>query len=214
LKPADVYNIDGFMNTAETVSRIHKNRTKAICYINAGAWEKWRSDAKKFPKAVLGNANGWRGEKWLDIRQTTVLLPIMQARISMCKNKGFDAIEFDNVDAYINNSGFPLSSSDQAYYNASLANMAHAAGLWAGLKNDNEQIIQLLPFFDFAINEQCFEYHECDELKPFIIANKVVFNVEYKLKPSEFCKQAQAMRFNSIKKSLELGENAIFCNDI
>ena len=201
------------MNTQATIDRIHKYKAKAICYISAGTWEKWRPDAKKFSAAVKGKSNGWRQEKWLDIRQTALLLPIMQTRITMCKNKGFDAIEFDNVDGYLNNTGFPLSNLDQVYYNSLLANMAHAAGLLAGLKNDSNQITELLPFFDFAINEQCFQYQECDQLRLFINANKAVFNVEYKLKPSKFCRQALSMRFNSIKKRLNLGEEVIFCNN-
>ncbi len=39
-----------------------------------------------------------------------VLLPIMERRIAACKDKGFDAVEPDNVDGYANASGFPLSA--------------------------------------------------------------------------------------------------------
>ena len=48
------------------------------------------------PKIVLGASNGWPGEKWLDIRRTDILLPIMHDRMqNWCKDKGFDAIEPD-----------------------------------------------------------------------------------------------------------------------
>ncbi|STX27991.1 Uncharacterized conserved protein [Legionella beliardensis] len=209
---ADVYDIDGFDNTAATVKTIHNQGNKAICYLSAGTWEDWRPDAKQFPASVKGKSNGWPGEKWLDIRQTSILLPIMQARINTCKQKGFDAVEFDNVDGYTNKTGFPLKSADQAFYNASLANMAHQAGLAVGLKNDIDQAAQLVNYFDFAINEQCFEYNECNTLTPFINANKAVLNVEYNLNTSRFCSKANNMRFSSIKKDMELTEKVTFCN--
>ena len=41
---------------------------------------------------------GLAGEYWLDIRRINDLAPIMQARFQMCKAKGFDGIEPDNID--------------------------------------------------------------------------------------------------------------------
>ena len=62
-----------------------------------------------------------------------------------------------------------------------LANQAHRRGLSAVLKNDLGQIKALLPYFDFALNEQCHQYDECGRLRPFVNAGKAVFGVEYKL---------------------------------
>ncbi len=70
----------------------------------------------------------------MDIRNLSVLGPIMRSRLDMCKNKGFDAVEFDNVDGYTNNSGFPLTASDQIAYNTFLAEEAHKRGMSAFLK--------------------------------------------------------------------------------
>ncbi|MBA2651608.1 MAG: endo alpha-1,4 polygalactosaminidase [Tatlockia sp.] len=209
---AEVYDIDGFDNDAEAVAKIHSLNSIAICYISAGAWEKWRPDASDFPESVKGKTNQWPGEKWLDIRQTAQLLPLMQARINLCKTKGFDAVDFDNVDGYSNKTGFPLTKQDQLNYNVLLANMAHQSGLLVGLKNDLAQIKELEPYFDFAVNEQCFQYKECNLLEPFIKANKAVFNIEYKLKSSQFCPLAKEMHFSSIKKSLDLTEPVKFCD--
>ncbi|CDZ78484.1 hypothetical protein BN59_02794 [Legionella massiliensis] len=209
---AAIYNIDAFENSEAKVAEIHNQTAKAICYIDAGTWEEWRPDAANFPEALKGKTNGWPGEKWLDIRQHSILEPIMQARVDLCKRKGFDAIEFDNVDGYDNKSGFPLTKTDQLNYNILLANMAHRAGLAVGLKNDLSQIEQLVPYFDFAINEQCFQYKECDRLVPFINANKAVLNVEYSLSPEKFCSKANSMHFNSIKKKTSLNEMPVtFC---
>jgi len=68
------------------------------------------------------------------------------------------------------------------------------------LKNDLNQVTDLVSDFDFALDEQCFEFGECDKLTPFIGANKAVFEVEYTLSTSAFCSQANAMNFNSLKK--------------
>jgi len=37
----------------------------------------------------------------------------------------------------------------------------------------------LEPLFDWALNEECLSYDECDLLKPFLEAGKAVFHVEY-----------------------------------
>ena len=70
---------------------------------------------------------------------------------------------------------------------------------------------RLLPYFDFTLNEQCFQYHECGTLQAFIDAGKPVFNVEYKLDTGQFCPQANAMNFNSLKKKLSLGAWRVAC---
>ena len=177
--------------------------------MSAGSWEDWRPDAGQFPESVKGRRNGWPGEKWLDIRQINVLGPIMEARLDLCKSKGFDGVEFDNVDGFSNRTGFPLTYQDQLNYNTYLANEAHERGLSAALKNDIEQVFDLAPYFDYTINEQCFQYNECDYAQNSLVANfinqgKPVFNVEYKLATNKFCPQANAWGFSSMKKIYDL----------
>jgi hypothetical protein len=200
-----MYDIDLFNNDASVVASLHASGRKVICYMSAGTWEKWRPDARTFPKSVLGKpVEGWPGERWLDIRQIDILGPIMTARLDLCMQKGFDGVEPDNVDGYVNNSGFPLTYDDQIKYNKFLAEEAHMRGLSVGLKNDIDQITDLLPYFDWALNEQCFQYKECDKLVPFTSAGKAVFEVEYMLRPGQFCPAANSMNFNSMKKHLQL----------
>jgi hypothetical protein len=192
------------LNTA-AISAIHAAGKKAICYLSAGSWENWRPDANQFPASVLGNKNGWPGEKWLDIRQTSVLLPIMEVRVQKCVQAGFDGVEWDNVDGYTNRTGFPLTAADQLTYNASLANLAHTYGLTVALKNDVEQVADLAPYFDYAVNEQCQQYSECTGYTAnFVNAGKAVFQVEYKLHLGKFCPQANSENRNAILKSFDL----------
>ena len=158
-------------------------------------------------RAVLGSKNGWPGEKWLDIRQISVLGPIMSARIQKCKQTGFDGIEFDNVDGYANRTGFPLTATDQFNYNSYLANLAHQNGLSAALKNDLGQLTDLKPYFDYAINEQCMQYKECDYPPPglpdWTASGKAVFEVEYKSNNLN-CTKSNGWNFNAILKDLNL----------
>ena len=129
----------------------------------------------------------------------------MESRMDLCRQKGFDGIEPDNIDAFLNDTGFPLTSEHQLEYNIWLAEAAHRRGLSIGLKNDMDQIDVLLSHYDWALNEQCFEYDECETLLPSIEAGKAVFNVEYALETGEFCEKARALGFNSLRKNLDLG---------
>ena len=99
---AAMYDVDLFDTPKATVRALHRRERRAVCYLDAGTWENWRSDASSFPKWVLGRSNGWPGERWLDIRRRHVLAPIIRARLDRCARKGFDGVEFDNVDAYAN----------------------------------------------------------------------------------------------------------------
>ncbi|MFK0174121.1 endo alpha-1,4 polygalactosaminidase [Streptomyces sp. NPDC090306] len=200
-----VYDIDGFENSAADVARLHRAGRRAICYVNVGAWEDFRPDKAAFPASVLGSGDDWDGERWLDIRQTAVLRPIMAKRFDMCRDKGFDAVEPDLVEAYSNDSGFDLTAADQLRYNRMIADLAHERGLAVGLKNDLPQIPALLKDFDFAVNEECAQYDECGELTPFVKAGKAVFHVEYDVPVSRFCADSRRLGLSSMEKKLELG---------
>jgi hypothetical protein len=208
---ASVYDVDLFDTSSSQVAALHAQGRKAVCYFSAGSYENWRPDHGLFPPVVIGKNNGWPGENWLDIRRIDLLGPIMNARLDLCKAKGFDAVDPDNVDGYTNSTGFPLSSTDQLAFNKFLASAAHSRGLSVALKNDLDQTIQLEPFFDFAVNEQCFQYHECSQLTPFINGNKAVFSIEYQGDPTQFCPQADALHMSTLKKHLSLDAWRVAC---
>ena len=128
----------------------------------------------------------------------------MKVRMEQAAQKGCDAVDPDNVDGYSNNTGFALSYNDQLAYNTALAEMAHGLGLAISLKNNVDQIKDLVSHFDFAVNEECFQYGECDMLKPFVDSGKAVFGIEYNLSNSSFCPQANAMNLDFLKKNLSL----------
>jgi endo-alpha-1,4-polygalactosaminidase (GH114 family) len=215
--PVQMIELDGFDTPATTVAALHRSMPGrgVVCYIDAGTWENWRPDAAKFPKYLLGLKDGnWPGERWLDIAKFDgVLGDIVRARVEMCRSKGFNAVDFDNVDAYTNDTGFRLTAADQRAYDIFLANTAHSLGLSVALKNDIEQIPELMPYFDFAVDEQCFHYADCLTsqnggmygLNQFVAAGKAVFDIEYQLRLSQFCPAATRDHFNALAKQLSLG---------
>ena len=204
----DMYDIDLFESDAQLVSVLGENGRRVVCYLSAGSWEEFRPDARQFPDSVIGkDYEGWPGERWLDIRQIELLAPIMRSRLDQCAAKGFDGIEPDNIDAYQQDTGFPLTHQDQLKYNIWLAQEAHARGLSIGLKNDPEQVADLLAHFDWALTEDCFDQGWCDELLPFINAGKAVFASEYTdtgVGLPEICAQAQDLKISVIMKNREL----------
>jgi hypothetical protein len=201
----DIYNLDMFDTSTQEVSTLHTQGRRVMCYVNAGSWEDWRPDASQFPSIVLGNNyTGWPGERWLDIRRVDLLGPILRARLDLCKSKGFDGVDPDNINGYLNNTGFSLTYQDQLTFNTWLANEAHARGLSIGLKNDSEQLSDLLNYFDWGLTEDCFDQGWCADLAPFIAASKPVFAVEYTdtgINFNSFCQQAASLGLTGILKN-------------
>ncbi len=209
--PADIYDVDLFDTPKETIEELKQSGKKVICYFNAGAYEDWREDAYKFDPEDIGKPmEGWEGEYWLNIKSEKVR-QIMVERMELAKSKGCDGVDPDNVNGYQQDTGFDLTYQDQLDYNIFLSREAHKLGLSIGLKNDLEQINDLVNYFDFAVNEECHQYDECDMLSPFIQNGKPVFNIEYDEKylndETEFlnlCQDAHRRGFKTVVMPLDL----------
>ncbi|HEY9080307.1 endo alpha-1,4 polygalactosaminidase [Magnetovibrio sp.] len=179
-RPVDILDLDLFDAPPDTIALLKSKGTRLVCYINVGAWEDWRRDADAFPPAVLGNNySGWVGERWLDIRAIDALAPVLRARFDLCRDKGFDAIEPDNINGFDNDTGFNLTRDDQISFNLWLAQEAHARGLSIALKNAPELLPELGAQFDWALLEDCHVQGWCDAFEPFVHAAKAVIAVEY-----------------------------------
>jgi hypothetical protein len=207
-----VYDIDGEGATAADVAAIHAAGAKAVCYVDVGSLEMGRSDYGKFPASVIGPpVVGWPGENWLLVtaaNQATVLALMKTRFADWCQAKGFDAIEPDNLDAWTNISN--VTEADNEAYDLAVANLAHALPLSIGLKNlmtdlDATRYPTFLAAFDWALNEQCYEYSECGVYTAagsFIPAGKAVFDVEYNVSPT--CAQADQDHLNAQRTDLDL----------
>ncbi|KAL4804939.1 glycoside hydrolase superfamily [Aspergillus unguis] len=175
-----IYDIDLFDNPASTISTLHSNNQKAICYFSAGTYEDWRPDASAFTDSDKGSAlDDWEGENWLDVRSENVR-SIMAARLDTAAEKGCDGVDPDNVDAYGNEGGgLDLTQDDAVEYIGWLASEARARGLAIGLKNAGDIIPRVLGDVQWGVNEQCVEYGECEVYQDFVSAGKPVFHIEY-----------------------------------
>jgi hypothetical protein len=172
------YSVDLFNTEASDISALIGKGHTVVCYFSAGSYENDRSDSKDIPSSAIGKKmDGWP-EKWLDTRNEGVR-DVMAARIQKAKDKGCQGVDPDNIDGFDNKTGFNLSQADSVDFLKFLAGKAHDAGLGFGLKNGPTIVDQVVDISEWAINESCVEYDECDNFKPFIDAGKPVFHVEY-----------------------------------
>jgi endo-alpha-1,4-polygalactosaminidase (GH114 family) len=228
----DVFDIDLYVDgqvsgndhTIDTaaVDAIHNRGAHAICYVSAGDAERFRPDYHRYIRfdrrhnhSLIGKpfSRRFANEYWLNLKngrgQRDFVLRRVQARTQKCARAGFDGIEYDVVDAYAQGrrvTGWHITARHQLLFNRALAGIAHRNGLSVALKNDLGQVPRLEPRFDYAINEQCFQYHECANnpapgYTAFTRAGKAVFQVEYQISPNRLCDKADALRINSIKKA-------------
>lgn len=198
-----VYDIDMFGASQSLIDKLHSQGRAVLCYIDT-AYEPGRPDSSQFTSAVLGTGiDGWPGQKWVDIR-SPIVRNIMVSRIAQAAAKKCDGVEMDDVDAYLNSPGFPLTAADQLSFNKFLAATAHSFDLSIALKNDVDQIPSLVNDFDYGLNEQCYQYSECTGYSAFVSQGKAVFGVEYELATSKFCSQANTAQYSWLKKGLDL----------
>jgi len=212
---ASVYDVDLFESDASLVAELHAAGRIVICYFSAGSWESFRPDSGDFPASIKGDPLDppFADELWLDVR-SDLLKPILEARLDLAVTKGCDAVEPDNVDGWANTTGFPLTADDQLAFNGWIAGAAHERGLSVGLKNDLEQLGDLEPLFDWALDEECWTYDECDLYAPNFLANgKAVFHAEY-VDASQLdavCAATKPLGLSTILKNIELDAFRLPC---
>jgi endo-alpha-1,4-polygalactosaminidase (GH114 family) len=211
------------------VRAIHDRGAHAVCYVSAGTAERFRPDYGRYVEfdrrhhnSLLGKpfSDRFANERWLNIRngrgQRDFVLGRVETRTAKCARAGFDGVEYDVVDAYAQGravTGWRIRARDQLVFNRALAAIAHRHGLAVGLKNDLGQVPRLEPHFDFAINEQCFQYRECTNnpapgYRAFTRAGKAVLAVEYRIPPGRFCGRAASLGISATKKAPDFSLDA------
>jgi len=211
----EMYDVDLFSARDDAFAALSDK--VRICYFSAGSWEAWRDDvASVSDDAVGAMLENWHDEKWFDIMHPTVR-QLMTERLDYAVERGCDGVEPDNVDGYANASGFPLTPAEQLDFNRFLADEAHRRGLSVGLKNDLDQLEQLEPWFDWALNEACHTFEECSRLKVITDADKAVFHTEYvddwadaEDKAAEVCGIGE---LSTLVKTWDLGPEFLTCGD-
>ena len=201
-----VYDIDGQENDAATVAALHAlgPDVKVVCYVDVGTWEPERPDAKDFPSSVIGaDVCGWPGEKWLDVRQQSVLLPLMKNRFQTWCWQGLRrgrARQPRRLGELARASPSPRPRTSPTIRDRG---PRPRDGPLDGTEEPARERTTLEPNFDWALDEQCFQYSECTYFETsFIAKGKAVFDVEYNQSPD--CTKATASMLNAQKRDLDL----------
>lgn len=215
----DVYAVD-YTASQASIDAAKATGAKVMCYISAGSAEDWRPDYSEFPDGVIGNAyENWPGEWWLDTRNIGALAPIMRARMIACRDKGFDAIDADNVNGFENNTGFYITREDSIEYIIWLAEEAHSLGMAFSLKNSESLVEEVRYSVDMMQSESCFVYSNCANASKMSDIDKPVFAVEYEeaIDQSRFweaCGVAEQYSFSMVYRDIRLFADGIYlsCN--
>jgi|GEM_PF-5474166 len=221
---ARVIDLDAFSTTKEQIATLHEKGKKVFAYISVGSWEPYRPDSSDFPKEIIGNIYpGWEDEKFFNIKALDTLLPLMQKRFDMVKEKGFDGIEADNIDIYTadtdgaDGTGFHITLADTRAYISALIKEAHDRNLSIGQKNAPELIETYGDLFDWALLEDPFFEKYASVFQTYTQNNKAVFSLSYTDNTSketflsQVCEEAKLLKFTAILKDRDLTAYEVKC---
>lgn len=193
------YQIGGPYTPASDVKVVTRDHSASpaaglynICYINAfqtqpdaASW--WKSGGRD--GLLLRNKNGgyfedpdWEGEMFLDTStaaKRTSLAAIINGWIDECAQKGFNAIEPDNLDTFTRSNGL-LTADNNLQLAKLFTDHAHSLGLAVAQKNTGGELGsrgKSVAGFDFAVAEECEQWEECDTYTDVYGANMV--EIEY-----------------------------------
>ncbi len=207
----DVLALDPDEVDRADISRLKARGVFTICYVSVGTWEDWRDDADLFSPALLGKPyDGWPGERFLDIRAPEALAR-MEARFRRCARMGFDAVEPDNIDLHINDTGLPIGKAEVIAYVRQLSRAAHRLGLQIAQKNAGDLTRALVPLTDFAMAENCLSDGWCARLAPHARAGQAILAAEYTRPSRRICARAGQQGLSLIFKRRSLTRWRALC---
>jgi hypothetical protein len=178
------YQIGGSYRPAKAVAIVDRDRSSHpvpgvynICYVNAFQtqpnekqfWLKHHSQLLLRSNGHYLRDPGWPGEFLLDTSTDAhrrAIAAIIGRWIDGCADKGFDAIEPDNLDSWTRHGARDLlTRADNFALAKLLVRRAHDDGLAIAQKNaaESSHDARTQVGFDFAIAEECSVYHECSE---------------------------------------------------
>ena len=212
---AKLIDVDGWGTSASKVAQLKAQGLYTVCYLDVGSWEPGRPDSNQYPSYLkIQQDPDWEDEYFLDVtdvfKPNSALARILKNRFAMCKQKGFDALEPDNLQNDENISGRKRPTLQQQIdFNGWVADAAHAAGLAVFQKNGPDKILvrdrtgkMMVEKFDGILNEQCQEYGECNALGEYSKRGKLVLDTEYDANLN--CSLSNSLKLNMIKRDLDL----------
>jgi uncharacterized repeat protein (TIGR01451 family) len=206
-------DLDGFNISASKISSLKSQGIYTVCYLDVGSWEPGRPDSDQYPAYLkIKKDPDWPAEYFLDItdvwKPNSVLATILRNRFKMCADKGFDAIEPDNLQNDENAKGL-ITLQEQIDFNGWVADTAHEYNLAVFQKNGPDKILlkdktgkMMVEKFDGILNEECQQYTECAPLAEYVKRGKLALNTEYSQTLN--CTTSNTYTINSIRKDLGL----------
>ena len=181
----DLYAPDGVTPNTAAVAAIHAIGAHAVCYVDAGTWEDFRPDAGAVPRVGQGPAQrlargalarhqghrgpacpssppGWRSAQ----RPASTLWTSTTSTGTPTRRDSRSPPPNSSPSTRIS----PPSPTPMACRWASRTTSTS----WASSRAR----------FDFAVNEQCAQFNECDAYDGWTAAGKAVVEVEYRAKPA------------------------------
>ncbi len=152
----------------------------SVCYVNAFQTQPDEPDVDRpdersaWPSGLVLEEledPGWPGELLVDIStpdSRAAAAAHVAEMVDTCADKGFDAVELDNLDSWTRFDGrqevVSFAEQDALAYAGLLADHAHDRGLAVAQKNtpglSEQQVADV--GFDLAVVEECGRYDECD----------------------------------------------------
>lgn len=157
-----------------------------ICYVNGfqtQPGQDWQEELLlRGPDGAPLADPGWPDEFLLDIGSEAARAANLQrlwTTLQLCAGKGFDAVEFDNLDSY-SRSGGQLDEGDALAFARLLVEVADEFGLPAGQKNAAELGTRGRDEvgFAFAVTEGCHRWDECAAFTE-VYGRDQVLGIEY-----------------------------------
>ncbi|MCU1405320.1 MAG: hypothetical protein JWQ43_1623 [Glaciihabitans sp.] len=191
------YQLGGGYTPPEGVTVLARDSTESpadgaysICYVNGFQSQPQDADfwLDEHPDLLLQGDDGkpvsdpnWPDEMMFDTstgEQREAIAAIVGETISLCAEKSFDAIEFDNLDSYSRSHG-ALTVDDNLAMATLLVAASHERDLAVGQKNSVELGTsgRDAAGFDFAVAEECAQFDECAAYSD-VYGNAVV-DIEY-----------------------------------
>ena len=175
--PVPDYQLGGAYTPDPDVELVVRDRTAepaagvtSVCYVNAfqtqpGELEDWPDSLILRNGAAPVMDPAWPDEALLDTstaERRAGILGRVAPWIADCADRGFQGVEFDNLDSFARSEG-RLTLTDNLALAEDLARTAHEHGLAAGQKNAAEHATEFSERagFDFAVAEECAAYGEC-----------------------------------------------------